>query len=48
MNTDNFPLIEFAGYANTATLTPQYKFTPLKGHHIPFNPAHCRETVPDG
>ncbi len=31
MNNDNFPIIEFAGYANTATLTPQYKFTPLKG-----------------
>jgi hypothetical protein len=31
MNNDNFPIIEFAGYPNTATLTPQYKFTPLKG-----------------
>ncbi|HVE60741.1 MAG TPA: hypothetical protein VNA26_02910, partial [Chitinophagaceae bacterium] len=27
VNNDNFQIIEFAGYANTATLTPQYKFT---------------------
>ncbi|HVE60517.1 MAG TPA: hypothetical protein VNA26_01770, partial [Chitinophagaceae bacterium] len=31
MNDDKFPLIQFAGYANTTTLTPQYRFTPLKG-----------------
>ncbi len=31
MASDNFQLITFAGYANTATLTPQYQFTPLKG-----------------
>lgn len=28
---DNFPLIAFAGYSSTVTLTPQYKYTPLKG-----------------
>ncbi|MDQ6755456.1 MAG: carboxypeptidase regulatory-like domain-containing protein [Bacteroidota bacterium] len=31
MANDNFPLIRFSGYANTATLTPQYQFTPLNG-----------------
>jgi hypothetical protein len=31
MAGDNYPLIRFAGYANTATLTPQYQFTPLNG-----------------
>jgi hypothetical protein len=31
MAGDNFPLIQFAGYANTATLTPQYRFIPFSG-----------------
>ncbi len=31
ITNDNFPLIRFAGYANTATLTPQYQFTPFSG-----------------
>lgn len=31
MASDNFQLITFAGYADPATLTPQYQFTPLKG-----------------
>ncbi|HUS01830.1 MAG TPA: hypothetical protein VMY77_08890, partial [Chitinophagaceae bacterium] len=31
MGGDSFQLIRFAGYANTATLTPQYQFTPLNG-----------------
>ena len=31
MANDNFPLIRFAGYANTTALTPQYQFTPIKG-----------------
>jgi len=31
LTNDNFPLIRFAGYANTATLTPQYQFTPFSG-----------------
>ncbi len=28
---DNFPLIRFAGFANTSNLTPQYQFTPFNG-----------------
>ncbi len=31
MTNDNFPLIRFAGYANTTTLIPQYQFTPFAG-----------------
>lgn len=31
----NFPLIRFAGYANTTTLTPQYQFSPLNG--LPYS-----------
>jgi hypothetical protein len=31
MGGDNFQLIRFAGFANTATLTSQYQFTPLNG-----------------
>ena len=31
MNNDNFPLIRFAGFANTTTLIPQYQFTPFAG-----------------
>ena len=31
MGNDNFPLIRFAGFVNTTTLTPQYQFTPFNG-----------------
>jgi hypothetical protein len=31
ITNDNFPLIRFAGYANTTTLTSQYQFTPFSG-----------------
>lgn len=31
MNNDQFPLIRFAGFANTATLTAPYQFTPFQG-----------------
>jgi hypothetical protein len=28
---DSYPLIQFAGFSNNATLTPQYKYTPVTG-----------------
>ncbi|MEJ7823317.1 MAG: carboxypeptidase regulatory-like domain-containing protein [Chitinophagaceae bacterium] len=31
LSNDAYPLIRFAGYANTTTLTPQYQYTPVKG-----------------
>jgi hypothetical protein len=31
LTNDSFPLIQFAGYANTDTKTPQYQFTPING-----------------
>ena len=31
MSSDNFQLIQFAGFPNTTTLTPQYQFTPFTG-----------------
>jgi hypothetical protein len=45
ITNDNFPIIRFAGYANTTTLTPQYQFTPfskpysLQSSTIPGNSA---------
>ena len=37
MSSDNFPLIRFAGFSNTTTLTPQYQFTPLTGNPWSIN-----------
>lgn len=31
LTDDKFPLIQFAGFANTSTLSPQYQFTPPNG-----------------
>jgi hypothetical protein len=31
LTNDNFPLIQFAGYSDRTTLTPQYQFTPFHG-----------------
>jgi hypothetical protein len=31
LTNDHFPLIQFAGYSNTATLTPQFQLTPFNG-----------------
>jgi hypothetical protein len=31
LTNDNFPLIQFAGYSDRMTLTPQYQFTPFHG-----------------
>jgi hypothetical protein len=31
LSFDNYPLVRFAGYSNTASLTPQYQFTPFYG-----------------
>jgi hypothetical protein len=31
LSGDNFPLIRFAGFANTSTLTPQYQYIPVNG-----------------
>lgn len=37
MSSDNFPLIQFAGFPNTTTLTPQYQFTRFTGNPWSIN-----------
>ncbi|MDB5230464.1 MAG: hypothetical protein JWN76_1269, partial [Chitinophagaceae bacterium] len=39
MAGDNFPLIQFSGFANTVTLTPQYQFMPVNGTAYSIQPS---------
>jgi hypothetical protein len=39
LSFDNYPLVKFAGYANPATLIPQYQFSPFSGTPYSIQPS---------